>query len=198
LIGIKTATILAITLALIGAALFLTRDYAEPLTSIEAVERSLETDSHERLLDRIAVSDTVMSDFKTDGCSGGLSKGWEQFAIKYPEFAAQHGALPPWQECCVAHDMQYHTGGMGSLSANESFDRRKEADLALKACVVDTVSRRSAELQDIYGLNEVEVRDLYEVVSELMYRGVRIGGIPCTNQPWRWGYGWPGCREVVN
>ena len=34
----------------------------------------------------------------------------------------------------------------------------------------------------------------YEAISELMYRAVRIGGIPCTNQPWRWGYGWQQCR----
>lgn len=196
--SIRTATILVITLALIGGALFLTRNHDVPLLSMDTVERELETDSHERLLTHISESDAVLSDFETDGCSGGLSKGWEQFAITFPEFAEQHGDLPPWQECCVTHDMQYHVGGMGTLSANESFDQRKAADLALKACVMETGMKRSAVIQDIYGLTEVEVEDTYKVISELMYRAVRVGGMPCTTQAWRWGYGWPLCEEAVN
>ena len=35
--------------------------------------------------------------------------------------------------------------------------------------------------------------DLYAAIAELMYRAVRIGGIPCSGLPWRWGYGWPEC-----
>ena len=34
---------------------------------------------------------------------------------------------------------------------------------------------------------------VYEVIGDLMYRAVRIGGIPCSGLPWRWGYGWPEC-----
>ena len=34
---------------------------------------------------------------------------------------------------------------------------------------------------------------LYAAIAELMYSAVRIGGIPCSTLPWRWGYGWPEC-----
>ena len=163
--------------------------------TVDAMERSLETSRHEQLLARITKNDTVMNKFTTDGCSGGLSAGWEQMAARFPEFAVQYGTLPPWQECCVIHDQKYHVGGAGGLSATESFEQRKAADLALKACVVKTGMQRSDILRDIHGLSENEVSNLYEIVSELMYRAVRVGGIPCTDLPWRWGYGWPLCSQ---
>lgn len=191
----RIAIIFLIILSVTGTVLFITQDYGDPDPTMDAVERSLETGRHERLLARIAESDAVMSGFTTDGCSGGLSIGWEQFAARFPEFAVRHGALPPWQACCVIHDRQYHAGSAGTSSASESFERRKQADLDLKACVVDTGVRRSAALQELYGLTETQVRDFYEAISELMYRAVRVGGIPCTDQPWRWGYGWPRCRQ---
>lgn len=191
----KIVIIFLIILSVTGTVLFITQDYGDPHPTMDAVERGLETGRHERLLASIAESDAVMSDFTTDGCSGGLSIGWEQFAARFPEFAARHGALPPWQECCVIHDRHYHAGSAGTLSASESFERRKQADLDLKACVVDTGVQRSTVLQDIYGLTEIQVRDFYEAISELMYRAVRVGGIPCTDQPWRWGYGWPRCHK---
>ena len=191
----KIVIVFLIILSVTGSVLFITQDYGDPHPAIDAVERSLETSRHERLLASIAQSDATMSDFTTDGCSGGLSIGWEQFAVSFTEFAIRHGDLPPWQECCVIHDRQYHAGSAGLLSASESFERRKQADLALKTCVVDTGVRRSAALQDIYGLTEAQVRDFYVAISELMYRAVRVGGIPCTDQPWRWGYGWPRCSQ---
>ena len=191
----KIAILLFIILSVTGGVSFSTQDYGAPNATMDAVERSLETSRHERLLARIAENDTAISDFTTDGCSGGLSIGWEEFAARFPEFAARHGELPPWQECCVIHDRQYHAGSAGTLSASESFERRKQADLELKTCVVDIGVQRSAALQDIYGLTEAQVRDFYEAISELMYRAVRVGGIPCTDQPWRWGYGWPRCRH---
>ena len=30
-------------------------------------------------------------------------------------------------------------------------------------------------------------------IADLMYRAVRIGGVPCTGLPWPWDYGWPEC-----
>ncbi len=191
----KIVILLLLILIVTGGVLFFTQDYGAPDPTMDAVERSLETSRHERLLARIAENDAVISGFTTDGCSGGLSNAWEQFSARFPELEVRHGELPPWQECCVTHDRHYHTGGAGTLSASESFERRKQADLDLKTCVVDTGVRRSAAFQDIYGLTEAQVRGLYEVVSETMYRAVRLGGIPCTSQPWRWGYGWPQCRQ---
>ena len=162
--------------------------------SMDALERQLEMSRHARLLERIAEGDAVLSEFTTDGCSGGLSTGWEQLSARFPVFAKRHGEQPPWQECCVAHDREYHAGGAGYASAIASFERRKEADLKLKACVVDTGVQRSAALQEIYGLTEPQIRGLYESLSEVMYRAVRLGGVPCTSQPWRWAYGWPVCQ----
>ena len=92
------------------------------------------------------------------------------------------------------HDRQYHAGSTGTLSASESFEKRKQADLDLKYCVIETGLQRSAVLQEMYDLTESQVRDIYSAISELMYRAVRVGGVPCTDQPWRWGYGWPECR----
>ena len=172
----------------------LAQDPAAPSPTMDAIERQLEMRRHQRLLTRIVENDAAMNAFTTDGCSGGLSSGWEQFSARFPELAVQHGELPPWQECCVTHDRYYHAGGAGSLSASESFERRKEADLELKACVVETGVQRSADLQDLYEMTEAQVTGLYEAVSELMYRFVRLGGIPCTDLSWRWGYGWPRCR----
>jgi hypothetical protein len=160
--------------------------------TMDAIERQLEVGRHEPLLARIAQSS--LNAFSTDGCSGGLSAGWEQIAARFPEFAANHGEEPPWQDCCVAHDRAYHRGGVDTGSAEQSFERRRAADLALRACVVETGIARSGELGGIYGLTEAQIRGLYLSIAELMYRAVRLGGIPCTDLPWRWGYGWPRCE----
>lgn len=190
--GFKSAILLCLTLSAMSGTL--AQDSVVFNSAMDEIEWQLEMSSHERLLTRIAESDTTMNDFTTDGCSGGLSTAWEQLSARFPEFAARHGEQPPWQACCVVHDRQYHAGGAGILSASASFERRKEADLDLQACVVDIGVRRSVALENIYGLTEAQVKGLYGSLSELMYRAVRLGGIPCTNQPWRWGYGWPLCR----
>ena len=181
-------------LALCVADAAFAEESATPNLTIDAIERQLETHRHENLLLRIVENDASLNDFTTDGCSGGLSAGWEQFSEEYPQFVVRHGKQAPWQECCVSHDRQYHSGGRDAISASESFEQRKSADLDLKDCVVGTGLQRSAALQDVYGLTEADIRVIYEATSELMYRAVRIGGIPCTNQPWRWGYGWQQCR----
>jgi len=194
----KSAIFLLLTLTVIGGVVFFTQDLGAPNASMDALERRLETSRHKQLLARITEKDSALNGFTTDGCSGGLSIFWKQFAARFPKLAARHGEQPPWHKCCVIHDRQYHVGSVETLSASESFEQRKKADLDLKACVVDTGERRAAALQDIYGLTESQVRDFYEAISELVYRAVRVGGIPCTNLPWRWGYGWPQCRKESN
>ena len=161
--------------------------------TVDSIERKIETDSHERLLRLIAAPETTLSDFTTDGCSGGQSSTWQYLAEQMPDIEARLGERPPWEECCVVHDVAYHEGGAKSTTAVESFDQRKSADLELMACVVATGQQRSAELGDEYGLSDEQVTLLYKSISELMYRAIRIGGAPCTEQPWRWGYGWPKC-----
>jgi hypothetical protein len=168
-------------------------DLPEVNPTMDTVERQLESGAHEKLLVRISEREAIMNEFTTDGCSGGLSAGWENLSAQVPGIADQHGDRPPWENCCVVHDVAYHQGGATSASASDSFDERKRADLELLSCVAATSAARSDELQQQYGLNEQQVTILYQSIAELMYRAVRLGGVPCSGQPWRWGYGWPQC-----
>ncbi len=169
-------------------------DQIEVDATVDTIERQLEVKRHEKLLARIAENDTTMTDFWTDGCSGGLSDGWEYLSEQFPAVKARHGEDPPWESCCEIHDVAYHEGGLSSESATDSFDQRKAADLELLSCVANTAEQRSDELNDLYSLSESQIALLYKGIAELMYRAVRLGGIPCTTQPWRWGYGWPSCE----
>jgi hypothetical protein len=65
-----------------------------------------------------------------------------------------------WVACCIAHDIAYWCGG--------SEQDRKNADQELMRCV-------NADTQGM---------------GNLLYAGVRIGGMPWWPTPWRWGYGW--------
>jgi hypothetical protein len=162
--------------------------------TVDTIERQLETKRHENLLARITQPDTEMTEFWTDGCSGGLSTGWEYLSEQFPDVKDRHGGRPPWESCCEVHDVAYHEGGLHSETASDSFEQRKTADLELLSCVANTAVDRSDELQDLYKLSETQVELLYQSIAEMMYRAVRLGGVPCTIQPWRWGYGWPSCQ----
>jgi hypothetical protein len=67
-----------------------------------------------------------------------------------------------WLKCCIAHDKKYWAGG----TQNE----RLVADRELKVCV-ESVGEPA--------------------IAALMLAGVRVGGSPALNTPFRWGYGWP-------
>jgi hypothetical protein len=162
-------------------------------SGIDALERQLEMKRHEQLVARKARPQSVLAEFTTDGCSGGLSVGWEYLAGKIQHFHAMHGTRPAWESCCVKHDQVYHTGGAGETTATESFEARREADLELKTCVLETGMTRIPELSAEYKVSPRDVETLYTAIAALMYRSVRIGGMPCTGLPWRWGYGWPEC-----
>ena len=136
-----------------------------------------------------------LNEFVSDGCSGGLSVGWEYLAGKMQKFEKRYGSTPPWEACCVSHDRVYHAAGGRDLSPAESFQLRRSADQHLRMCVQKTGTEQSAELSSDYAISPQEVERLYGVISSLMYRAVRIGGLPCTGLPWRWGYGWPECEE---
>lgn len=164
-------------------------------TTIDKLEQQLEMGRHEQFLDVRRLPASRLNEFTTDGCSGGLSVGWEYLAERVESFHEKHGEEPAWQSCCITHDRAYHTGGGEVSSSQESFDARKQADLALKECVFQTGAARRLDLSREYGLTEEDVEKLYLVISHLMYRAVRIGGMPCTGLPWRWGYGWPECGE---
>lgn len=68
-----------------------------------------------------------------------------------------------WCHCCVAHDLAYWRGGTAA--------QRLQADLDLKACVLQASGDNT--------------------LATLMFNGVRIGGGPEFDTPYRWGYGWP-------
>ncbi len=136
-----------------------------------------------------------LSDFVSDGCSGGLSIAWQYLAERMKSFEQVLGTEPPWEACCISHDRAYHAAGGRTISAAESFELRRSADQLLRMCVQKTGVEESAELSSAYGISSEEVKRLYGVASSLMYRAVRIGGLPCTGLPWRWGYGWPECEK---
>ena len=169
---------------------------SEPTSSesmLDGLERSLELGRHERLLVVEQNPGHSLSPFTTDGCSGGLSVGWQHLSEKIEFLKMVHGGLPPWESCCVSHDRLYHTAGDSAITAEMSFVARRQADEALRSCVVDVGLSRGPELADQYELSVEEVGQVYQVIGDLMYRAVRIGGVPCSGLPWRWGYGWPQC-----
>lgn len=55
--------------------------------------------------------------FTSDGCSGFLSDGWR---------IATNGEAPPFECCCIWHDLEYEIGG--------SLADRLEADIDLFNC----------------------------------------------------------------
>lgn len=77
-----------------------------------------------------------------------------------------------WVNCCISHDFAYWKGG-------DHKDRLK-ADQQLESCVAK--------------VGEPEI-------AKIMLAGVRVGGSPHFNTPFRWGYGWPyprGYAEVTS
>lgn len=154
----------------------------------------IEIGHHERLVKTRASGSTRLTPFKSDGCSGGQSAGWDLLARTFPEMAKRHGNLPPWQQCCVAHDRAYHAGGGRQVDAEASYTARLRADDQLRRCVVETGERRVPVLMADYGLSRDQVSALYRSIADVMYKAVRLGGAPCTGLPWRWGFGWPQCK----
>ncbi len=167
--------------------------FADELSGLDEQIVKLELKRHEKLLAEIATTTEVLIPFISDGCSGGLSVGWNYIAGKIPKLEAIHGSLPPWESCCVNHDRVYHSGAIQGDTSIQSFNRRKEADSLLKACVIETGQTRSTKLLAKYDVTSKELDTIYLTIAELMYKAVRLGGIPCSGLPWRWGFGWPTC-----
>lgn len=164
------------------------------LSDSDALERQREIGRHKKLQALKSNPKNSLAEFSTDGCSGGLSVGWEYLAGKIPNFQETHGTKPAWEACCVTHDRAYHQGGSKSMTADMSFEARRKADQALKTCVIETGKKRSPELTQKYNISAAELEHIYSGIANLMYGAVRIGGMPCTDLPWRWGYGWPECK----
>lgn len=77
-----------------------------------------------------------------------------------------------WAHCCRAHDIDYWQGGTKA--------QRLASDKRLEQCVADVGLPR---------------------LGQLMFFGVRLGGIPLAPTKFRWGYGWSenlGYRALTN
>lgn len=138
-----------------------------------------------------------LTPFETDGCSGGLSYSWTLVADTFPDFAAAHQDLPPWEACCVTHDQAYHNAD-GAVTAQQSYDARLRADEQLRLCVVETGETRVDDLAELYGATPGQVQGAYETIAGAMYLAVRFGGGPCSGLPWRWGFGYRDCNVFTD
>jgi hypothetical protein len=129
--------------------------------------------------------------FTTDGCSGGLSEGWNAFSKLIPDFREKFGDKPPWEQCCVDHDQAYWKG-----EVTDGYQKRLEADRMLRQCVIEYGRNNSARIADKFEMDRQTVEQHFNYAGELMYQAVRVGGKPCSLLPWRWGYGWPHCHML--
>ena len=154
--------------------------------------RLAELPAHRALMRAIGEENGRLSDFTTDGCSGGMSAGWALIADDFPELAPTEDGALPWNHCCVTHDRAYHAAG-ASTDADASFDARLDADKALRVCVESTGELRKAEAAVRLGMTETQIALGYQLLARNMYNAVRLGGGPCSGLPWRWGYGYPNC-----
>ena len=127
--------------------------------------------------------------FTTDGCSGGMSAGWEHMAQLFPRLGTTVGKQPPWEACCVAHDRAYWQGRGG-------YQARLAADRALRRCVVASAAHHAPALAARLKVPTGAVADAFVGAADLMYAAVRVGGVPCSTLSWRWGYGWPQCAPL--
>jgi hypothetical protein len=143
------------------------------------IERRTEIWAHQRLM--AARINAKAASFATDGCSGGMSAIWKDARDIFPALLADIGDTPPWESCCVIHDKAYFDAS-GATDAMQSFNARLLADQNLSKCVAD------------FGNHETTpVMHQYQLLANMMYSAVRLGGAPCSGLPWRWGYGLPNC-----
>lgn len=159
------------------------------------LSRAIELPSHRWLARIREAPETGLAPFTTDGCSGGMSSLWVYVAERFPAFAEAHQGVPPWEACCISHDRSYHTGGPDP-DPETSYTNRITADRELQRCVSATASDRDEVLEEMYGMSETQVRQIYSAIGSSMFQAVRLGGGPCTGLPWRWGYGYPHCWKM--
>lgn len=157
---------------------------------IDQIGRDIEQPRFERLARIQNDPQNKLSPFATDGCSGGLSSGWRFLATALPAFKDKFGDKPPYEGCCVEHDRAYWRG-----ETVQGFDKRLQADQTLKQCVATYGKQHKQEFAQEFHLSPEIIMQNFTIISTLMYKAVRVGGIPCSKFSWRWGYGWPPCNK---
>lgn len=132
----------------------------------------------------------ALDTFKSDGCSGAVSDAWRLAARElpdtFPKLAGNYAEVdePPFEYACIAHDRIYHKGEGGYVG-------RLKADNALREEILTYSMSHLEDIKERTGLEHDEsALFLYEIIAEAVYRGVRIGGAPCTGQQYAWGYGY--------
>lgn len=98
--------------------------------------------------------------FVTGFLSGCATKSLVQYQQPFISDGCSRFPDADWYDCCLAHDVAYWLGGDESL--------RLQADETLMQCVVDAG---------------------HPMIAEMMFAGVRVGGVPYFATPYRWGYG---------
>ena len=160
--------------------------------ALETAIRPLEVPRMARLAELQRRLPVPLHGFESDGCSGGLSAGWQRLVDQVPELAGRLGDHPPWEACCVEHDRAYWLG-----QGENGYTRRLAADRALRQCVIATAEANRQDWSARLGISPAHLDDLMAGVAQAMYLAVRVAGGPCTGLDWRWGYGWPDCGEDI-
>ena len=133
---------------------------------------------------------TSLSVFASDGCSGGISTSWNTAMANYDSTIGLVSSnyadvtILPFESACITHDKAYHQG-VGGYTA------RLQADRQFRADIIEYGITNAADIQERANLASPEhaVR-LYEFIADTVYRGVRLGGAPCTGEAYAWGYGY--------
>ena len=135
---------------------------------------------------------TSLEPFTSDGCSANVSSNWRAAIKKVSQHSASFAttyadlATIPFESACIEHDQAYHPGTGGYVG-------RLTADNQLRAAILTYGMTNSALIQTRTGLGSpAEAVYLYELLAEAIYRGVRLGGAPCTGEPYAWGFGYGG------
>lgn len=141
---------------------------------------------------------TSIQPFATDGCSANVSKFWQiavqevsEYSIDFAESYADVTNIP-FKQACIEHDRTYHAGEGGYVA-------RLLADNQLRNDIIEYGITHADEIQIRASLQSTEEAIfLYELLAEVVYRGVRLGGAPCTGELYAWGFGYNGgkCESV--
>ena len=185
----KKKIIALILLIIIGCILYHTIFKSitiNPLKEAEAMEQ----------LESIKSTGTLTA-FTSDECSGNVSLLWSKavgsLSSISPTIAENYKDAQsiPFGYACVDHDRLYH-------QAIGGYRGRLIADNILRQAIIEYAIYNTDEIKARIGFESDEaVIALYESIAGIIYKGVRLGGAPCTGEPYAWGYGYtPGeCQQ---